>query len=105
MGFQPTSSRATALDPITYPTPHHTRIQLKLPILILLESSFSTLNANTNLTPNPNCWPGRQPWLLTPWQNLPGHRPWLLTLWQSLPGHRPWPLTPWQSLPGHSNDL
>ena len=38
---------------------------------------FSTLNANTN--PNPNRWPGRRPWPLTPWQDLPGHRPWPLT--------------------------
>ena len=64
-------------------------------------SAAIKFNANPNPTPNPNSWPGRRPWLLTPWQSLHGRRPWPLTPWQSLPGHRPWPLTPWQGLPGH----
>ena len=50
----PTVSYATAAqDPTTKPTPHHTRMQLKLLSLILLQSSFSTLNANTNPISNP----------------------------------------------------
>ena len=78
MRFEPTSSGTTALDPTTYSTPHHTRIQLKLPILTLLQSSLMLI-LTLPLTA------GRRPWPLTPWQSLPGRRPWPLTPWQSLP--------------------
>ena len=45
------------------PTPPHITPELKLPILFLPQSSFSTLNANTN--PTPNCQPGHRPWTPT----------------------------------------
>ena len=60
MGFEPTSSRTTALDPTSYSTPHHTRIQLKLPILILLQSSLMLiltlpLTLTVGLGADPGC--------------------------------------------------